>query len=262
MRTLDLSAAGSEYDGGRSTISAARFPPPGYMMAAFIGLLMLQTRFPRPPGDIGHPQTFAFPVRRVVVAGANPQRVVRGEADGLIESFIDAARVLAADGACAIGTSCGFLALHQHALSSALPVPVATSSLLQCAWLPSVLPSGRMPGIVTIDKAALSPAHLAAVGVPPGTPIEGVDPRGEFATRLLNDEPTLDVVRSENEVVAAAVRLTQTHPDVGAIVLECTNMPPYAAAVARATQRPVYDVVTLLHWIWSGVGSHRTAESA
>jgi hypothetical protein len=231
-------------------------------MAAFLGLLMLQTRFPRPPGDIGHPHTFAFPVRRVVVGGADPQRVVREEATGLVERFIDVARALVADGACSIGTSCGFLALHQCALSAALPVPVATSSLLQCAWLASVLPSGRKPGIVTIDKAALSPAHLAAVGVPPGTPIEGVDPQGEFATRLLNDEPTLDLERAEAEVVAAAVRLTQTHPDVGAIVLECTNMPPYAAAVARATQRPVYDVVTLLNWLWSGAVARRTGGSA
>jgi hypothetical protein len=231
-------------------------------MAAFFGLLMLQTRFPRPPGDIGHPQTFRFPVRRVVVDGASPQRVVRDEGSGLVGGFVDAARALIADGACAIGTSCGFLALHQRVLAAALPVPVATSSLLQCAWLASMLPPGRRPGIVTIDKAALTPAHLAAVDVPAGTPVESVDPRGEFATRLLNDEPSLDIARAQEEVVAAAMRLTRMHPDIGAIVLECTNMPPYATAVARATQRPVYDVVTLLNWIWNGAGVHRAGEGA
>ncbi|MGE5337994.1 MAG: aspartate/glutamate racemase family protein [Gemmatimonadota bacterium] len=222
-------------------------------MTPFLGILMLQTRFPRPPGDIGHPQTFAFPVRRVVVEDAVPRRVVHGNAVGLLDRFIASAQALVGEGACAIGTSCGFLALHQRELAAALPAPVATSSLLQCAWLAPLLPAGRRCGIVTIDAAALTDAHLAAVGAAADTPIEGVDRDGEFATRLLNDEPTLDTTRAEAEVVEAARRLVRRRADVGAIVLECTNMPPYAAAVARATGRPVFDVVTLLNWLWSGV---------
>ena len=70
-----------------------------------LGLLMLQTRFPRPPGDIGHPSTFTFPVRRVVVQGASPAAVVRGRDPVLIEPFVAAARNLVRDGAVAIGTS-------------------------------------------------------------------------------------------------------------------------------------------------------------
>jgi len=219
---------------------------------AFMGLLMLETRFPRPPGDVGHAETFNFPVRRCIVAGAGPRRVVLGNADGLLAAFVDTARMLVDQGACAIGTSCGFLATHQRTLAAALSVPVASSSLLQCAWLASMLPQDKVTGVVTIDAAALTPAHLAAVGAPAGTPIEGVDPHGEFATCLLNDEPAMDTARAALEVVDAAARLVARRPDVGAIVLECTNMPPYAAAVAVATQRPVYDVVTLLNWLWSG----------
>ncbi len=219
----------------------------------FLGLLMLETHFPRPPGDVGHPRTFAFPVRRVVVGRATPQRVVRDSAQGLVPAFISAAQELVAQGAAAIGTSCGFLGLHQQRFAAGLPVPVATSSLLQCAWLAALLPDRQRAGIVTIDAAALTPEHLGACGVPDDAPIEGVDPGGELATRLLNDEPELDCARAEAEVVAAAQRLLERHPEVGAIVLECTNMPPYAAAVARATGRPVYDVVTLLEWVWRGV---------
>ena len=218
----------------------------------FLGLLMLDTRFPRPPGDIGHPQTFTFPVRRIVVDRATPQQVVRKDAAGLEQAFIDAARSLIDAGAVAIGTSCGFLGLHQQRLAAALTVPVATSSLLQCAWVEAILPRGERAGIVTIDAAALTPAHLVATSVAADAPIEGVDPGGEIARRLLNDEPTLDLARAEAEVVAAAERLLRRHPEIGAIVLECTNMPPYAAAVARSTRRPVYDVVTLLEWVWRG----------
>ena len=84
-------------------------------------------------------------------------------------------------------------------------------------------------------------------------PIEGVDPDGEFATRILGDATALDAAAAEREVVDAALRLIRRRPDVAAIVLECTNMPPYRAAVHRATARPVYDVVTMLEWFWRGL---------
>lgn len=220
---------------------------------AFLGVLVLDTRFPRPVGDVGNPASFAFPVRYRQVAAATPRRVVREHAQGLLDAFIAAGESLVADGAVGLGTSCGFLALFQRELAAALPVPVATSSLLQVAWLAPLLPAGSTIGVVTIDAAALSPAHLAAVGVPADLPIEGVDAAGEFATRILGDAPTLDLVAAERDVVDAARRLVARRPDVGAIVLECTNMPPYAAAVQRATGRPVYDVLTLLDWFWRGL---------
>ena len=53
-----------------------------------LGVLMLQTRFPRPLGDIGHPATFAFEVRRSVVEGATPDRVVRDADPALLQPFI------------------------------------------------------------------------------------------------------------------------------------------------------------------------------
>lgn len=214
---------------------------------------MLDTRFPRPPGDIGNAATFGFPVRYAVVAGASPQRVVRGAAADLLEPFVAAGRRLAADGALGIATSCGFLARFQRELAAALPVPVATSALLQVAWLRPLLAPARSVGVVTIDAAALTAEHLAAVGADREAPIEGVAPESEFARRLLGDEPALDIDAAERDVVAAAQRLVARRPDVAALVLECTNMPPYARAVAAATGRPVFDAITLLNWFWSGL---------
>lgn len=228
-------------------------------MTGFLGILTLQTRFPRPPGDIGNPASFAFPVRHRVVPGAAPRRIVDARDPAILPPFVDAGLALCAEGARAIGTSCGFLALFQRELAAALPVPVATSSLLQAAWVRPLLPRGRTVGIVTIDAAALTPHHLEAVDVDGDVPIEGVDPGGEFATRILDDEPQLDLPLAERDVVAAAGRLVARRPDVGAIVLECTNMPPYAAAVARATSRPVFDALTLLQWLWRGVSVESTA---
>lgn len=216
--------------------------------APFLGILMLQTRFPRLPGDIGHPQAFGFPVRRAVVAGASPQRVVREQAAGLLQPFIDAALRLVDEGAAAIGTSCGFLALHQPALQAALPVPVWTSSLLQLARLPA----GRA-GVVTVDAQALTPAHLQAVGAPPGVPVAGLQPGSRLQRTLIGDEPTLDAAQAEAEVVDAALRLLRQAGPLQHIVLECTNMPPYAAAVRAATGATVHDITTVLTERWSAL---------
>lgn len=219
-----------------------------------LGMLMLATRFPRPRGDVGNPATFSFPVRYAIVDGASPQRVVQERAQGLLAPFIAAGQSLVDGGAAALGTSCGFLALFQRELAAALPVPVATSSLLQAAWLAPLLPASRTVGIVTIDAGALNRAHLTAVGADADLPVEGVETAGEFATRILRDDATLDVTRAESEIVAAALRLVDRRPDVAAIVLECTNMPPYAGAVRCATGRAVFDAVTMLEWLWSGLG--------
>src|SRR5262245_24606399 len=100
--------------------------PPG-----FLGVLMLDTRFPRVVGDVGNPKSFAMPVQHRVVAGASPQRVVREGDPALLQPFIDTARQLVDDGARAITTSCGFLVQFQQALQAALPVPVWSPSLPQ-----------------------------------------------------------------------------------------------------------------------------------
>ncbi len=56
-----------------------------------LGILMLQTVFPRIPGDMGNATTWPFPVLYKVVKGASPDRVVRDEARGLFPAFLEAA---------------------------------------------------------------------------------------------------------------------------------------------------------------------------
>ena len=218
-------------------------------VGGFLGILMLDTRFPRPLGDVGHPGTFeraGIPVRFATVSGASPQRIVTEADPTLLQPFIEAAVALEGTGAAMLSTSCGFLAAHQAALARAVAVPVVSSSLLQAARFPR-------PGIVTIDAAALGPAVLRGAGVPAGTPVQGVAPGCEFHRRILGNEHTLDLRQAEQDVVAAALQLVQAHPAVTDIVLECTNMPPYRQAVARATGRAVHDIETLLVGEWAAL---------
>jgi len=214
---------------------------------------MLDTRFPRIAGDIGNPASFAFPVRYAVVQGASPQRVVRGHDPTLLSPFIRAGLELVTRGALAITTSCGFLVLFQRELSEALPVPVWTSSLLLLPEVQARLPAGRRVGVVTVDAIALGPDHLRAAGADPLTPVEGLAPGCSLQRSLLDDLPTLDQALAEREVVAAGTRLLARSADVAAVVLECTNMPPYAAALRRAIGVPVLDIIGLLADRWRGV---------
>jgi hypothetical protein len=195
-----------------------------------LGLLMLDTRFPRVPGDVGHPATFPFPVRRAVVRGASPQRVVRERDPALLQPFVDAARRLVDQGCAAITTSCGFLIHFQDALQAALPVPVWTSSLLLLPALPNA-------GVITVDAAALALD---------GVPVEGLAPGCAFQRTLLDDLPTLDEADARRQTLAAAERLLQRAPQVTDIVLECTNLPPHAPALRAATGRRVHDITTLV----------------
>lgn len=240
-------------DSARRQQNASRAAPASLDGApGFLGVLLLDTRFPRIVGDIGNPATFGFPLRYAKVAGASPQRVVRERDASLLQPFIEAGRALVAQGARAIATSCGFLVLFQRELSEALPVPVWTSSLLLVPELQAGLPAGRRVGVITIDAASLGADHLRAAGADPSTtPIEGVAPGCGLQGSLLGNLPTLDEAQAALEVVAAGRRLVARCPQVAAIVLECTNLPPYARAMRNATGRPVHDIVTLLNNRWN-----------
>ena len=220
---------------------------------ASVGMLLLETRFPRIPGDGGNALTWPFPMLWRVVGGATPDKVVRDRGGGIVEDFAAAARELVAIGADGITTNCGFLVLYQDRLAQACGVPVAASSLLQVPWVERLLPPGRLVGVVTVEAGSLTPRHLECAGARPDTPVEGTEGGAEFTRVLLGDELELDVDRARAEVIAAARRLVERNRDIGAIVLECTNMPPYAAEVSRAVGLPVYDFYSFVCWFQAGL---------
>lgn len=229
--------------------------------AAAIGVLMLETRFPRLPGDVGNPASFDFPVLYETVPGADPGTAVRGDPGALLPDFIAAGRRLVARGAAGLTTSCGFLAPFQDALAAGCGVPVAASSLLQVPLVQRALPAGRRVGVLTADPEALGPDHLAAAGAPADTPIAGPDRDSHFSRIYVGDSLSLDPELARSDLCAAADRLCADNPDIGAIVLECTNMAPWAADIARRAGRPVYDMRHLLRWFQAGLAAGHDAIS-
>ena len=224
---------------------------------ARLGILALETQFPRIPGDVGNMETWPFPVLYHVVTGASPRRVVTQNSEGLLDEFKQAAAGLIAQGADGIATTCGFLSLFQTDLANHVNAPVATSSLMQAPFVQNLLPARRRVGILTVNSKALTRAHLEAVGVDPETPIQGTEGGRELSRVLIGDEPTLDVDKARQDMLDAGDALLAAHENIGAIVLECTNMGPYAGVLAEHTGLPVFDVVSFLTWFHAGLAPHR-----
>jgi Asp/Glu/hydantoin racemase len=223
------------------------------LYGASVGILMLETRFPRIPGDMGNAETWPFPVLYKVVPGASPRRVVCQKAEGLLDEFLAAAAELVRLGADGITTTCGFLSLYQREIAAHVGVPVATSSLMQIPFVERVLPPGKRVGVLTVSAANLTAEHLSAAGADPATPVVGTDGGSEFSRVMINDEERLDVAAAERDVLAAGDRLVASHDGIGAVLLECTNMVPYAHALSQRLHLPVFSIYTFVTWFQSGL---------
>lgn len=213
------------------------------------GILMLDTHFPRIPGDAGNPVTWPFPVEFETVSGVGVELATRERDPSRYERpFIDAALRLERRGVSLVTTSCGFLILMQDRLQAALRVPALTSSLLQVPWISAFLEPHAKIAIITFERPSLSPAHLWAAGINPSrVVIAGLEGTAFHATIAL-DSAVLDEERARHDHVDLARRLIAQHPEIEAFVLECANMPPYAPAIREATGLPVYDITTLINW--------------
>ena len=220
-----------------------------------VGILMLDTQFPRIPGDMGNARTFDFPVLYHRVRGASPERVVRLGQRELLPSFIEAARALEREGVRAITTNCGFLAMFQSEVAAAVSIPVFTSSLMLVPLVHRMLPPGKAVGIMTVDASSLRPAHFAGAGIGKDIPtvIAGMETEKEFTHVMLDNQLEMDVDLARQEHLTVARRLVESHPEIGAIVLECTNMPPYRADIQLATGLPVFDITTLVRMVHDAV---------
>ena len=223
------------------------------LYGASVGILMLETRFPRIPGDMGNAETWPFPVLYKVVPGALPRRVVCERAEGLLDEFLAAADELVRLGADGITTTCGFLSLYQREIAAHVGVPVAASSLMQVPFIERVLPLGKRVGVLTVSAAHLSVEHMRAAGADPETPVVGTDDGSEFSRVMINDEERLDVAAAERDLLAAGGTLVKSHDGVGAVLLECTNMVPYARALSQRLRLPVFSIYTFVTWFHSGL---------
>lgn len=218
-------------------------------MPPFIGVLSLDTCFPRILGDAGHPDSYHLPARILVVKGADSPDIVRDAppAPKMEERFLQAALQLEDEGAVLITSTCGFLIHCQDRIAAAVQVPVLLSAL-SLVPLAATMTGGRSVGILTASRANLGPAALSAAGCEATqVHVRGLEHDSVFAATFLasrsNQRQQLDADHIGRVVLRAGRELLDSHPDVGSVVLECGNLPPYAGGLARALGRPVLSIL-------------------
>lgn len=211
-----------------------------------IGVLILETSFPRIPGSIGNLDTFSFPVLHKVIRNTNVNNIILQPDISLVQDFIKGAKELELDGAKGITTSCGFLGMFQQEVADTVNIPVFCSSLLQVPMAARMLRKDQKVGILTADARNLTEKNLKPMGIDASvrTAIVGMEKCPEFWEVFFEDKPVMDIDKMEREAVDVILALTKQE-NLGAIVIECSTLPPFAPAIQRATGLPVFDFVTL-----------------
>lgn len=223
------------YEGGQNICGAS------------IGVLCLESYFPKPPGHIKNPSSLPFPVLYEMIDGITVPTLLNNPTPELLAPFIEGAKRLEAEGVRAITGSCGFLALFQKELAAAVSVPVFASSLIQVPLAFHMTGANAPVGVLTANASALTPKHFEGVGAA-GIPVavQGLEDTSEFAEVILRNTRTrMDTDLIEAEVLEAARRLKHKAPEIRSLVLECTDLPPYAARLQEELQLPVFDLTTL-----------------
>ncbi|MFT5628844.1 MAG: Asp/Glu/hydantoin racemase [Gammaproteobacteria bacterium] len=211
-----------------------------------IGIMVLDCQYPFVRGNVANAQSYQFPVRYAEVKGASIERLLYEGDASLLGTFVDAARQLQNEGVRAITGACGFMAQFQKELQEAVGVPVFSSSLLQIPYMYAL--TGKPVGVITADATCLKAAHFRACDVPQELPvaIAGMDLVAAFKNSVLANAVTLDNDAVKLGAVKTAVQLQKDNPAIGSILLECSDLPPYAKDIQRATGLPVFDFITMI----------------
>jgi hypothetical protein len=211
-----------------------------------IGVLHVPVRIPLIVGDAGNPASYACPVVFREIEGCSVEEVVRGEHRAVAPRIVATAAALVADGARAITGDCGTLLRFQADVARALSVPVLLSPLLGVP-LVSALTGGRPVGLLAANAANVGPAELSWAGISEehGVAVEGLERRPAWRAAIVEESGELDPSALEADVLDGALALHARVPDLGAFVLDCADMPPYAGAVQAATGLPVFDALGL-----------------
>jgi Asp/Glu/hydantoin racemase len=229
---------------------------PNQQVAGYtVGIVYIESvNYPLLPGNVANAYTYNFPVRMKAVRNLTNKRLFDADPT-IVDDIIDAAReMVEQDGVRAICAACGFFGNFQKQVAAAIDVPVALSSLMQIPLVQAMIKPGQKIGILTANGDAMTDRLLQSCGVSDTRNLvikdalktkefaAVVDMRGNFDNRIAREE-----------IVALSSEMINENTDIGAIVLECSDMPPYAAYVQEAVRLPVFDFITLIKWLHNAV---------
>ncbi len=219
-----------------------------------IGILLLETRTPFIQGDVGNATSYDYPVRYRTISGLTATKIFNHDLS-FVDKMIEGALELEKEGVKAITGDCGFMAIYHKKVKEAVNIPVLLSSLLQLPFIQSTLAQTAKIGILTANSTSLTGDVFDKIGIKHNNSmvIRGLENEKDFKDAVIDEIGVLNSDGMRNEMVTAALELTQSHPDIKSILLECSMMPPYGEAVQKATGLPVYDFLTMINYAYSSL---------
>ncbi|MBT4890794.1 MAG: hypothetical protein HON65_14695 [Rhodospirillales bacterium] len=227
-----------------------------------IGILMFDNkRFPMPPGDVGNATTYPFPVllRQIPELEDNPYPPLTCE-DGSytpeVQVCINAAQELERAGVRAIAMCCGFFSLIQEVIAKSVSIPVMTSPLMMIPIIRQMLRPDQSIAVVTASAKLLSTEFFSAVNVDMSDRITlvGLDNSVAFnSICMCATGTTLETDELRDDILNGISRARVQDLNIGAVLLECTSFPPYAADVNKETGLPVFDFISCIEWMHRAV---------
>ena len=218
-----------------------------------IGILMLETIFPRIQGDIGNARTFDFPVKYRVVRNVFEDGSLPTNAEEvLLDRFIKAAKDLESEGCLAITTSCGFLAGFQKELADAVNIPVFTSVLTLIPMIKTMISNNKSIGIFTENKNVMTEFLFNKCGWSSNdinVNISDLPSHSDFSHMIISNHSEGDLDSIKQSIKQMAYNHMKTFPDTGAIVLECQNFSPYGQMIQEICQVPVFGINQMIEFI-------------
>lgn len=231
-----------------------------------LGIMILDDVYPGLPGDVRNASAFPFPVQYEIVEGIDIQALCYADdKTPCLEPLLKAARKLERMGCRAIAAECGFFSYFQREIAAAVRVPVFMSSLLQVPWAQQLIGPDRTVSIITAD-AVISEDHLTPVGIDLDSNYEVMDmaehrPGMEFENLWSGtygdpENPSLRYSVAESQIIEVISDYVAQKSNIGSLVLECTGYQPFARAIQRVVDMPIYSWGTLLDYAYS-VTVHR-----
>ena len=226
-----------------------------YVGGHAVGIIAVDLVYPKLPGNVANATTFDFPVLYKKVS-FEIEQLFSGD-PALEEMIVDAAKELVADGARAIIGACGYFAHFQKQVAAAVDVPVFLSSLVQVPMIKIGLRPEQKILVLCASGDDMNREFLAKVNANlDDCIIQDVGSLESFAP-IRWGKTELDNRRLSKDLAELALSVVSEHPEIGAILLECSDLPPYACDIQRATGFPVYDFISLINWVEHAVVQKR-----
>ena len=218
-----------------------------------IGILCLESQFPKLRGHLRNPISFSFPTVTRVVEGVDIPCLLFNPTLDLVEPFIKVAKQLEEDGVQAISGSCGFMARFQGIIASELKIPVILSSLVQIPMIRIMHGKNAKIGVLTASSNALTVDHFDNCGTcMDDVIIHGMEHNTEFRETILEGKRNYFDIDALRGIVGTAKNFVNKK-QLDALVLECTDLSVFSHDIQKKIEKPIYDINSLIEFTYSVV---------